>query len=94
MVEDGRLWVGAAPDRLSQLKRDFFPLDLAPTLAKHWVTREDFPYHDMQPPRWFHQDVQTELFRQAPWNVFEDYYSLIKTMYRVDYPLAQVSPST
>lgn len=90
MAEDGRLWAGAPPERLSALKRDFFPLDLAPILAEHWVTREAFPFADMQRRGGF-TDVQIELLRGAPWNVFADYYSLLKTMYRVDYPLAQIA---
>ncbi|MEE8524555.1 MAG: alkaline phosphatase family protein [Thermoanaerobaculia bacterium] len=90
MFEDGRLWTGAAPERLSRLQRDFFPLDVGPILAEHWITREEFPFADMQRRGGF-TDVQIELLRGAPWNVFDDYYSLLKTMYRVDYPLARVA---
>ncbi len=86
MFADGRLWTGADPARLSQLRRDFFPLEIAPTLSRHWVSRDDFPYADMQRRGGF-SSAQMELFKRAPWNVFEDYYSLLKTMYRVDYPL-------
>ncbi len=86
MFTDGRLWTGADPARLSQLRRDFFPLEIAPILSRHWVSRADFPYADMQHRGGF-TGAQMEQFRSAPWNVFEDYYSLTKTMYRVDYPL-------
>lgn len=90
MFADGRLWVGADPERLSKLRRDFHPLEIGPVLAEHWVTREAFPWDDMQRRGGF-TDTQMGLFRAAPWNVFDDYYSLLKTMYRVDYPLFRVA---
>lgn len=90
MFTDGRLWTGADPARLSQLRRDFFPLDIAPTLAEHWVSRDDFSYADMQRRGGF-SSAQLEQLQSAPWNVFNDYYSLLKTMYRVDYPLFLVT---
>ncbi len=90
MFEDGRLWAGADPSRLKQLRRDFYPLDLAPILARHWQSRDEYPYADMQRRGGF-TDAQMEQLRRAPWNVFEDYYSLLKSMYRVDYPLFLVA---
>ncbi len=86
MFADRRMWAGPDPERLSQLKRDFYPLEIAPILAKHWVSRDDFSYEDMQ-RRGGYSKAHMEQFRKAPWNVFADYYSLLKTMYRVDYPL-------
>lgn len=90
MAKDGRLWKGPDPARLSQLQRDFYPLDLESTLAAHWVSTSDFSYDDMQ-RRTGYNAVQTALLREVDWNVFSDYYSLIKTMYRVDYPLFAVA---
>ena len=90
MFADRRLWVGAPPERMSLMKRDFHPLDIAPILAENWVSSEDFPYDDMQ-RRGAFTDAQMEQFRKAPWNVFADYYSLLKTMYRVDYPLFEAT---
>ncbi|MDH3745020.1 MAG: alkaline phosphatase family protein [Acidobacteriota bacterium] len=86
LVRDGRLWRGADPAFLSRLRRDFYPPDIGATLAKHWITREDFPYQDLQ-DRAGYSPEQTEQLGKAPWNVFGDYYSLLKTMYRVDFPL-------
>ncbi len=86
MFKDGRLWSGMGPDRLTKLGRDFYPKDLASTLGKYWTPRERFDYADMKRRGGF-TDVQMELLERAPWNVFDDYYSLLKTMYRVDYPL-------
>ena len=90
MAKDGRLWRGPDPARLSELKRDFYPLDIEPTLAKRWVAPESFSYEDMQ-RRSGYNETQMALLREAGWNVFDDYYSLVKTMYRVDYPLFLVT---
>ncbi len=90
LFTDGRMWNGAPPERLSMLRQDFLPLEIGPILAEEWITRENFPYKDMQRRGGFNK-TQMELFRSAPWNIYSDYYSLLKTMYRVDYPLARIA---
>lgn len=90
LVRDGRLWRGPDPALLSRLRRDFYPPDVGETLAKHWVTREDFPYRDLG-KRAGYTEQQIQQLIQAPWNVFSDYYSLLKTMYRVDFPLFRIT---
>jgi hypothetical protein len=89
MFKDGRLWT-EDPDRLTSFGRDFYPLELAPSLAKHWISREEFSYEDMKRRGKF-SETQIDLLEKAEWNLFSDYYSLLKTMYRVDYPLFLIS---
>lgn len=81
---DRKYWT-ADQDVLGKLEKDFFPLDLAPTLQRHWIARDAFPYDDLRRRGRF-TDEQMAVLRQAPWNE-RDVYSWLKTFYRVDYPL-------
>ena len=70
---------------LARLERDFLPLDIAPVLARHWISRENFPWDDLQRRGGF-TPAQMEQLRAAPWNE-RNVYSWLKTFYRVDLPL-------
>lgn len=87
LIQDKTYWT-ANRDDLARLKRDFFPLDLEPVLARHWMTREQFPYEDLQRRGGFTR-AQIDHLRAAPWND-RAVYPWLKTFYRIDYPLFQV----
>ncbi|MEE8367424.1 MAG: alkaline phosphatase family protein [Thermoanaerobaculia bacterium] len=89
MFKDGRLWT-EDPARLRSFDRDFYPREIAPILAKRWISREDFSYENLQLRGQFTDRQMAEL-KSTDWNLFSDYYSLLKTMYRVDYPLFLIS---
>lgn len=88
LTEDRKYWT-ADQAVLGKLERDFFPLDIAPILQRHWITRDGFPYDDLQ-RRGRYTDEQMAVLRQAPWND-RNVYSWLKTFYRVDYPLFRSS---
>lgn len=87
LVQDERYWTASRED-LARLKRDFHPLDIGPVLARHWMTREQFPYEDLQRRGGFTR-TQMDLLRAAPWND-RAVYPWLKTFYRVDYPLFRI----
>jgi hypothetical protein len=84
-----RVYWTADRETLSRLQRDFLPVDLAPVLARHWISREDFPYEDVHRRGGF-TEAQMEQLRAAPWNE-RNVYSWLKTFYRVDQPLLRVA---
>jgi arylsulfatase A-like enzyme len=88
LIEDRRYWT-ADRDTLTRLQRDFLPTDLAPVLARHWISKQDFPYDEVQRRGRF-TDAQIEALRAAPWND-RNAYSWIKTFYRVDEPLLRIA---
>lgn len=88
LFEDGRYWT-ADRVRLEAMKRDFFPLDVAPVLAQHWIDKGGFDYRDFQ-ARSGLNDEQVQLVRDAPWNERLT-YSILKTFYSVDFPLFEVA---
>lgn len=87
LVQDERYWTASRED-LARLKRDFHPLDIGPVLARHWMTREQFPYEDLQRRGGFTR-AQMDLLRAAPWND-RAVYPWLKTFYRIDYPLFRI----
>jgi arylsulfatase A-like enzyme len=87
LIQDKTYWTANRED-LARLKRDFFPLDIGPILARHWMTREQFPYEDLQRRGGF-TDAQMDALRAAPWND-RAVYPWLKTFYRVDYPLFRI----
>jgi arylsulfatase A-like enzyme len=88
LIQDRRYWT-ADRDALARLQRDFLPTDLAPVLARHWITKEAFPYDEVQ-RRGHFTDAQIEALRAAPWND-RNAYSWVKTFYRVDEPLLRIA---
>lgn len=88
LVADRNYWT-ADRATLARLQRDFLPLDIAPVLARHWISREDFPWDDLQRRGGF-TAAQMEQLRAAPWNE-RNVYSWLKTFYRVDLPLQRVA---
>lgn len=84
LVQDRKYWT-ADQAALGKLERDFFPLDIAPVLQRHWIGRDAFPYEELQRRGRFN-DEQIAVLRQAPWND-RNVYSWLKTYFRVDYPL-------
>jgi hypothetical protein len=88
LVEDQRYWT-ADRERLAALRRDFFPLDLAPLLARVWLRPDDFPYAEMQ-RRGDFTDEQMAVLRATPWNR-RTAYSILKTFYAADLPLMQAA---
>ncbi|HVG09367.1 MAG TPA: alkaline phosphatase family protein [Thermoanaerobaculia bacterium] len=88
MTAERRLWT-ADRDALSALRGQVYPEEIAPVLARHWITPEDFPWDDFQRRGGF-TDEQVRVARQAPWNE-RDLYSWLKTFYRLDYPLSRVN---
>lgn len=84
LIQDKTYWTASAQD-LAQLKRDFYPLDIGPVLARHWMTREQFPFDDLQRRGGF-TNTQMDVLRAAPWND-RAVYPWLKTFYRIDYPL-------
>ncbi len=88
MTSERRFWT-ADRDVLAELKGQVYPEEIAPVLARHWITPESFPWDDFQRRGGF-TDEQVGAARQAPWNE-RDLYSWLKTFYRLDYPLSRVS---
>jgi hypothetical protein len=88
LIQDKNYWTASRED-LARLKRDFFPLDIAPILARHWMTREQFPYEDLQRRGGF-TDAQIATLRAAPWND-RAVYPWLKTFYRIDQPLFRIA---
>jgi arylsulfatase A-like enzyme len=88
LIQDRNYWT-ADRATLARLKRDFLPLDLAPVLARHWITKEAFPYEDVQ-KRGHFTDAQMDALRAAPWND-RNAYSWLKTFYRVDEPHLRIA---
>jgi len=84
MTAEGRFWT-ADRERLAQLRRQVYPEEIAPVLARYWITGETFPWDDLQRRGRF-TDEQMRLARAAAW-AEPDLYSWLKTFYRVDYPL-------
>jgi hypothetical protein len=87
LIQDKNYWT-ASRDDLARLKRDFFPLDVGSILARHWMTREQFPYDDLQKRGGFTR-AQMEALRAAPWND-RAVYPWLKTFYRIDRPLFRI----
>jgi predicted AlkP superfamily pyrophosphatase or phosphodiesterase len=87
LIQDKTYWTADAKD-LALLKRDFYPLEIGPVLARHWMTREQFPFDDLQRRGGFTQ-AQMDVLRAAPWND-RAVYPWLKTFYRIDYPLFRV----
>ena len=88
LVEDKRYWT-ADRATLEKLRRDFLPTDIGPVLARHWLSREEFPYDEVQRRGKF-TDAQMEALRAAPWND-RNAYSWLKMFYRVDEPLLRIA---
>jgi hypothetical protein len=88
LTADRNYWT-ADRATLARLERDFLPLDIAPVLARHWISREGFPWDDLQRRGGF-TEAQMEQLRAAPWNE-RNVYSWLKTFYRVDLPLLRVA---
>lgn len=88
MTAERRFWT-ADRDVLAELRRQVHPEEIAPVLARHWITPETFPWDDFQRRGGF-TDEQVRQARQAPWNE-RDLYSWLKTFYRLDYPLSRVN---
>jgi len=89
MMTAERRWWTADRDVLSDLRRQVYPEEIAPVLARHWITPETFPWDDFQRRGGF-TDEQVAQARKAPWNE-RDLYSWLKTFYRLDYPLSRVN---
>jgi Type I phosphodiesterase / nucleotide pyrophosphatase len=85
LVADRRRYWTADRATLAALRRDVYPPAIAPILARYWISRAGFPYGDLQQRGGFSVRQMVEL-RTAPWNE-RTVYSLLKTFYRVDYPL-------
>jgi len=81
---DRNYWT-ADPRALEQLRRDVSPPEIAPILARHWISTRDFPYDDLARRGGFTAE-QMRLARAAPWNE-RNAYSWLKTFYRVDEPM-------
>jgi len=88
MTAGGRFW-SADREVIDQLRRQIHPEEIAPVLARHWITPETFPWDDFQRRGGFTGE-QVRLARRAAWNE-SDLYSWLKTFYRVDYPLSRVA---
>ena len=88
MTAERRFWT-ADRDVISQLQRQVHPEEIAPVLARHWITPDSFPWDDFQKRGGF-TDEQVRMAREAPWNE-RDLYSWLKTFYRLDYPLSRVA---
>jgi hypothetical protein len=88
MTAEGRFWT-ADRETIAELRRQVHPEEIAPALARHWITPESFPWDDLQHRGGF-TDEQIRLARSAPWSS-PDLYSWLKTFYRVDYPLFRVA---
>jgi len=84
MVGEGYYWT-ADPEEMRQMKRDFFPTDLAPLLAEQWIDTEEFPYEEFQEKSGL-SPAQMEALKRAPFNRRRP-YSILKTFYAIDYPL-------
>lgn len=82
-VKDRSLWT-ADPAALRKMQRDFFPLDIAPVLARHWHPVEEYPYAELE-TRARLTAAQIDQVRRAAWNERET-YSMLKTVFRIDYP--------
>lgn len=88
LIADRTYWTANEED-LARLQRDFYPLDIAPVLARHWMRKEEFPYEDLQRRGGF-SAAQIEVLRAAPWND-RAVYPWLKTFYRIDQPLWRAS---
>jgi arylsulfatase A-like enzyme len=88
LFEDEKYWT-ADPDRLAALKRDFYPLDIAPILSHHWMRKDEFPYEEFQDLTGL-TDQQIYILRLAPWSK-RNVYSWAKTFYRIDQPLFRIA---
>jgi arylsulfatase A-like enzyme len=84
LFADRKYWT-ADREALSQLRRDVYPLDIAPVLARHWISQGSFPYDELQRRGRF-TDRQMEVLRATPAEQ-RSTYSLLRTFYSVDYPL-------
>lgn len=87
-LKDRRYWT-ADPEELAKLRRDFYPLDIAPTLAASWLDKDEFPFEDVQ-LRSKISDEQVKRLQWAPWNQ-RTYYSFWKTVYTIDFPLFRIA---
>jgi predicted AlkP superfamily pyrophosphatase or phosphodiesterase len=88
LVADRTYWTASEQD-LARLQRDFYPLDVGPILARHWMGKEDFPYEELAAEGGF-TAAQMEALRAAPWND-RAVYPWLKTFYRIDRPLLRAS---
>ncbi len=84
LASDRTYWT-ADSKRLSALQQDFYPADLAPVLAHHWIQKADFDYATLQ-KRAQLTDAQVNILKIVPWNQ-RHLYSIFKTFYIVDYPV-------
>jgi hypothetical protein len=87
LTADKRYWT-ADTATLARLQRDYLPLDIGPVLARHWISRDAFPWDDLQRRGGFTK-AQMEQLHAAPWND-RNVYSWLKTFYRVDLPLLRI----
>jgi hypothetical protein len=85
LFKDGRYWT-ADRERLTAMKMDFYPPDLAPLLAAHWFDKSHFDYTELELRSGLNR-TQMRLLRAAPWNM-RTKYSILKTFYAIDAPLA------
>jgi arylsulfatase A-like enzyme len=88
LFADKRYW-SADRSTLSQLQRDFYPRDIAPVLARHWLSHESFPYGELQRRGGFTGE-QMKVMRATPWDERSP-YSLLKIFYSVDEPLVEAT---
>jgi len=88
LTKDPKYWT-ADPQVLRSLRRDFHPVELATELKNNWISRDPFPFGELQ-RRAQLTPVQLELLRAAPWNQ-RTVYSVIKTGYRIDAPLVAIT---
>jgi len=83
MAQGNYYWT-ADPDSLRELDADIHPPALAELAERHWLTKDGFPFDELQ-RRGGLTDEQMEVLIAAPWNLRTP-YSWWKTFYAVDRP--------